>query len=145
MGLQQCTVPKTLMICASEYSLHQPLCGRPQLRHGIPPYYLAREWVRAGHAVTVVAANFSHVRARQPQAGQEEVDGITYHWLPTPCYQNVTGTCQEHLELSAPGVATDARAGGSLRAGCSDCIQHLPHGHLGSAPHGPVGGCAAGI
>ena len=37
--------------------------------------------------MTVVAGNFSHVRARQPQAGQEEVDGITYHWLPTPGYQ----------------------------------------------------------
>lgn len=29
------------------------------------PYYLAREWVRAG-----VAANFSRVRARQHQAGE---------------------------------------------------------------------------
>ena len=58
-------------------------------RHGMEyrPYYLAREWVRVGHRVTVVAANFSHVRARQPQAGQDNVDGITYHWLPTPTYQ----------------------------------------------------------
>ena len=61
--------------------------GTPSLGMEYRPYYLAREWVRAGHAVTVVAANFSHVRARQPQAEQEEVDGITYHWLPTPGYQ----------------------------------------------------------
>ena len=61
--------------------------GAPALGMEYRPYYLAREWVRAGHAVTVVAANFSHVRARQPKAGQEEVDGITYHWLPTPSYQ----------------------------------------------------------
>ncbi len=51
------------------------------------PYYLAREWVRGRHKVTMVAANFSHVRAHQPQAAQEKVDGITYHWLPTPSYQ----------------------------------------------------------
>ena len=61
--------------------------GTPSLGMEYRPYYLAREWVRAGHAVTVVAANFSHVRTRQPQAGQEKVDGITYHWLPTPKYQ----------------------------------------------------------
>lgn len=61
--------------------------GGPSYGMEYRPYYLAREWVRVGHRVTVVAANFSHVRARQPQAGQDNVDGITYHWLPTPTYQ----------------------------------------------------------
>jgi glycosyltransferase involved in cell wall biosynthesis len=51
------------------------------------PYYLAREWVRAGHRVQIVAANQSHVRARQPQAGAEQIAGIHYRWLPTPAYQ----------------------------------------------------------
>ena len=43
--------------------------GTPSLGMEYRPYYLAREWVRAGHRVTVVAANFSHVRTHQPQAG----------------------------------------------------------------------------
>ena len=61
-------------------------------RHGMEyrPYYLAREWVQAGHAVRMLAADFSHVRARQPdQAGtrhHELIDGIDYHWYPTPAY-----------------------------------------------------------
>ena len=61
-------------------------------RHGMEyrPYYLAREWVQAGHAVRMLAADFSHVRARQPdQAGtrhHELIDGIDYHWYPTPVY-----------------------------------------------------------
>ena len=40
--------------------------GSPQ--HGMEyrPYYLAREWVRAGHAVRMLAASYSHVRAQQP-------------------------------------------------------------------------------
>ena len=40
--------------------------GGPQ--HGMEyrPYYLAREWVRAGHAVRMLAASYSHVRAQQP-------------------------------------------------------------------------------
>lgn len=54
------------------------------------PYYLAREWVRAGHAVTIVAASFSHVRQRQPEVqgavAQESIAGIAYRWLPTPAY-----------------------------------------------------------
>ena len=50
------------------------------------PYYLAREWVRLGHHVQIVAADFSHVRARQPRAGHELIDGIHYRWLPAPPY-----------------------------------------------------------
>jgi glycosyltransferase involved in cell wall biosynthesis len=61
-------------------------------RHGMEfrPHYLAREWVRAGHEVTIVAASYSHVRAVQPEmAGEpreEFIDGIRYRWLPTPRY-----------------------------------------------------------
>ncbi|MFM2066774.1 MAG: hypothetical protein RLZZ584_1683 [Pseudomonadota bacterium] len=66
-------------------------------RHGMEyrPYYLAREWVRAGHAVTMLAASYSHVRATQPAdaRGQplavpanEQIDGISYRWYPAPAY-----------------------------------------------------------
>ena len=61
--------------------------GSPALGMEYRPFYLAREWVRAGHRVQIVAADYSHVRARQPQAGDETVDGIAYRWLPTPPYQ----------------------------------------------------------
>lgn len=65
--------------------------------HGMEyrPYYLAREWVRAGHQVRMLAASFSHVRARQPvgpdgkaiqRRTRENVDGIEYNWYPTPAY-----------------------------------------------------------
>ena len=58
-------------------------------RHGMEyrPYYLAREWVRAGHHVCMVAADHSHVRAQAPQAARETIDGIDYRWLPTPAYR----------------------------------------------------------
>lgn len=78
--------------------------GSPQ--HGMEyrTYYLAREWVRAGHKVHIVAADFSHYRAINPDTdalqqahdkrkgqafGKETVqtiDGIAYHWYPTPPY-----------------------------------------------------------
>ncbi len=61
--------------------------GTPALGMEYRPYYLAREWVRLGHRVQIVAADFSHVRARQPQPGEEVIDGIAYRWLPTPPYQ----------------------------------------------------------
>jgi glycosyltransferase involved in cell wall biosynthesis len=61
--------------------------GTPALGMEFRPYYLAREWVRAGHAVQIVAANYSHVRAHQPLAGDELVDGIRYRWLATTPYQ----------------------------------------------------------
>lgn len=61
--------------------------GSPALGMEYRPYYLAREWVRAGHQVQMLAADFSHVRSRQPQAGDEVTDGIAYRWYATPPYQ----------------------------------------------------------
>jgi glycosyltransferase involved in cell wall biosynthesis len=61
-------------------------------RHGMEyrPYHLAREWVRAGHRVQIVAAAYSHVRSAQPVLQNapldETIDGIAYRWLPTPAY-----------------------------------------------------------
>lgn len=64
--------------------------GSPHHGMEFRPYYLAREWVRAGHEVTIVAASYSHVRAVQPEmqglAREEFIDGIRYRWLPTPHY-----------------------------------------------------------
>jgi glycosyltransferase involved in cell wall biosynthesis len=60
--------------------------GTPALGMEYRPYYLAREWVRGGHEVLIVAATQSHVRARQPSEGVERVDGITYRWIDTPPY-----------------------------------------------------------
>lgn len=64
------------------------------VRHGMEyrPYYLAREWVRAGHRVTIVASATSHLRSQAPVlAGRdrldETIDGIEYTWLATPAYR----------------------------------------------------------
>jgi glycosyltransferase involved in cell wall biosynthesis len=62
-------------------------------RHGMEfrPYYLAREWVKAGHSVGIVAAAFSHVRQVQPGVHggprDEVIDGIGYRWLPASPYR----------------------------------------------------------
>lgn len=51
------------------------------------PYYMAREWVKLGHNVTIVGASFSHLRNKQPACRKEIVDGIHYVWLPTNSYK----------------------------------------------------------
>jgi glycosyltransferase involved in cell wall biosynthesis len=67
--------------------------GSPRDGMEYRPFYLAREWVRAGHRVQIVAAAFSHVRTRQPvlpaggtQPQDETIDGVAYRWLPAPAY-----------------------------------------------------------
>lgn len=61
-------------------------------RHGMEyrHLYLAREWVKLGHNVTIVAASFSHLRTVQPACPDgltsETVEGVRYVWLKTPKY-----------------------------------------------------------
>lgn len=61
--------------------------------HGMEyrPYYLAKEWVKNGHNVTIIAASHSHIRTVQPdlkEDWQEEIlDGIKYIWVRTPPYE----------------------------------------------------------
>jgi glycosyltransferase involved in cell wall biosynthesis len=64
------------------------------LRHGMEyrPFYLAREWVRLGHRVRILASAQSHIRAQAPhldgQAQLEEtIDGVEYRWIATPAYR----------------------------------------------------------
>ena len=47
--------------------------GSPELGMEFRPYYMAKEWVKAGHQVLIVGGSFSHLRKVQPQ-GKEDLD-----------------------------------------------------------------------
>ena len=93
------------------------------VRHGMEyrPYYLAREWVRAGHKVCIAAAAHSHLRAQPPELGgrrtlDETIDGIDYRWHATPAYRgNGLGRAANMaafvaaLHLGAPVLARELR------------------------------------
>jgi glycosyltransferase involved in cell wall biosynthesis len=61
--------------------------------HGMEyrPYYLAKEWVKNGHDVTIIGASHSHIRTVQPEMSEEwkeeYLDGIRYIWIKTPPYE----------------------------------------------------------
>jgi glycosyltransferase involved in cell wall biosynthesis len=65
--------------------------GSPAMGMEFRPYYMAREWVRAGHEVTIAAASFSHLRTVNPAGTsvmeEECLDGIRYLWFRTPPYR----------------------------------------------------------
>ncbi len=69
--------------------------GSPHHGMAYRPYYLAREWVRTGHDVRILAASFSHVRSKQAtEEGKplkhrsiEYIDDIKYVWYPVPSYK----------------------------------------------------------
>ena len=94
--------------------------------HGMEyrPYYLAREWVRQGHQVLILAASQSHVRSTQPRAGSEVIDGIAYQWYPTPEYsgnglgrvKNIWSFCSQvwrDADILARGFQPDVVIGSS--------------------------------
>jgi glycosyltransferase involved in cell wall biosynthesis len=55
-------------------------------------YYLAKEWVKLGHEVTILGAGYSHLRIHQPvvpkDLATEMFDGIQYIWLKTMEYRS---------------------------------------------------------
>lgn len=61
--------------------------------HGMAyrPYYLAREWIKAGHKVLILGASHSHIRSTQPDmegkpVQDEALNDVVYRWYATPVY-----------------------------------------------------------
>lgn len=64
--------------------------GSPEMGMEFRPYYFAREWIKQGHKVDIIAADYSHLRRVNPKVENDfdssNVDGITYHWIKTNEY-----------------------------------------------------------
>ena len=65
--------------------------GSPEMGMEFRPYYLSREWLKMGHSVRIVAADFSHLRMKNPDVYRDfqetKADGITYTWIRAGTYQ----------------------------------------------------------
>ncbi len=92
------------------------------LRHGMEyrPFYLAREWVRLGHRVRIIASSQSHIRAQAPLLDgrarlDEVIDGVEYRWIATPAYR---GNGLARVRNMFAFVAQLYRQAGRLAAEC---------------------------
>jgi glycosyltransferase involved in cell wall biosynthesis len=66
--------------------------GSDKLGMEYRPYYFAKEWIKQGHKITIIAASFSHIRSINPDIKSkymwEEIEGIEYLWIRTPNYHS---------------------------------------------------------
>ena len=64
--------------------------GSPEMGMEFRPYYLAREWIKMGHKVTIIAGDYSHLRRKNPAVEMDfqcdSIDGIEYVWIKTGRY-----------------------------------------------------------
>ena len=69
--------------------------GSPDMGMEFRPYYFAREWVKKGYRVDVIAASYSHLRISNPKINkdfeEQIIDGIHYHWIHTISYEGNGG------------------------------------------------------
>ncbi len=65
--------------------------GAPQMGMEYRPYYLAQEWAKLGHKVTILVSTYSHLRQENPEIQKDftinQIDGINYIWVKTPPYK----------------------------------------------------------
>ncbi len=65
--------------------------GSPKMGMEYRPYYMARQWVKQGHEVSIIASTESHIRKLNPTVKydfqEEMLDGVRYVWVKTPKYQ----------------------------------------------------------
>ena len=65
--------------------------GSPDMGMEFRPYYMAREWVKLGHKVVIIAGDYSHLRRKNPSVSHdftgEKIDGIYYYWVKTGRYE----------------------------------------------------------
>ncbi len=65
--------------------------GSPKMGMEYRPYYMARQWVKEGHEVSIIASTESHIRKLNPTVKydfqEEMLDGVRYVWIKTPKYQ----------------------------------------------------------
>ena len=69
----------------------------PPDRAGIARHYLlAREWIRRGHEVVVIASSFHHATRKEQAPGTrqvshyEEIQGVPFVWISAPPYESST-------------------------------------------------------
>lgn len=64
--------------------------GSPEMGMEFRPYYFAKEWVKSGHSVAIIGADYSHLRRENPKISRdfqkEIIDGIQYYWIHTIQY-----------------------------------------------------------
>lgn len=65
--------------------------GSPEMGMEFRPYYFAKEWVKAGNRVDILAGDYSHLRIKNPKVKkdfeEEVIDGVHYHWIRTGTYE----------------------------------------------------------
>ena len=83
--------------------------GGPKYGMEFRPYYLAREWVRAGHRVAMLAASFSHVRSVQPTPPDGVI--VVKHGSLLVVNEQGSGAMQAAL----PGIAANIDLTGLLK------------------------------
>ena len=65
--------------------------GSTEMGMEFRPYYFAREWLKRGHRVTIIAGDYSHLRIKNPEIKKdfqkEVIDNIQYCWVRTGPYE----------------------------------------------------------
>lgn len=91
MGSRREKVGKPLSGSIMNILLINHYAGSNKHGMGLRPFYLAREWVKLGHNVSIISSASSHLLIQEPEINgditEEYIEGIRYIWVKTPEYR----------------------------------------------------------
>lgn len=127
--------------------------GSTEMGMEFRPYYLAREWVKLGHSVTIAAGDYSHLRQKNPyvtaDCQEEIIDGIRYLWFRTGSYTGngvkralttfrfvgkllryagqISATVKPHVVIASSTYPFDTYAARNIARKTKACLIHEVH------------------
>ena len=96
--------------------------GAPHLGRELRPYFFAKNWQKAGHHVTIAAADHTHLRSNAPVEGHEpelrRIGEVSYLFFPTPRYNDSIAGRGRNIAAFVKGLWQN----GSSRTTCAEAI-----------------------
>ncbi|MNQ73478.1 putative glycosyl transferase [compost metagenome] len=112
-----------------------PYAGGPSVGRYSRPYYLARQWLKAGARATVFTPSFHHLLDTAQTAGTRDIAGVPYEFVPARAYQGNGAGRLLHMAAFTLKMRLHAEKYARLHGRPDIIVASSPHPYVFLATH----------